>query len=414
MRKLATYILSLVPIVTAAQGYTLEECRQMALRHNLTLQSSRLDILKADEDRKKAFTTYFPDVSGIGAAFWADDYMIQTGQAQMLKDGRVAALSAVQPVFAGGQIVNANRLAKVQQEVASLKYQLSEDEVTQRVTESYWQIVSLQANIATLDAADGQLVELQRTVMSYVRAGMRMPADTLQIALKRQELESSRLQADNALSLSLMSLARLMGISWKGFAIRDTAFVAPTEPTAVFLPAETAALGRKEYALSELAVDASRLSLRMERGKLLPSVGLGVQGVYANLIDKNETHGMLYATVSVPISAWWGGSHAIRKARYNRQQAELAVTDARQNLALDIQHAWNSLVEAYRQIDVSRRSIDSARENYRMQKSYYHNGTATMSDLLQAESQLIQAENRLAVANATYQVRLADYRRKTR
>ena len=188
MRKLATYILSLVPIVTAAQGYTLEECRQMALRHNLTLQSSRLDILKADEDRKKAFTTYFPDVSGIGAAFWADDYMIQTGQAQMLKDGRVAALSAVQPVFAGGQIVNANRLAKVQQEVASLKYQLSEDEVTQRVTESYWQIVSLQANIATLDAADGQLVELQRTVMSYVRAGMRMPADTLQIALKRQEL----------------------------------------------------------------------------------------------------------------------------------------------------------------------------------------------------------------------------------
>lgn len=414
MRKFAIYILSLVPIVTAAQGYTLEECRQTALQHNLTLQSSRLDILKTGEDRKKAFTSYFPDVSGIGATFWADDYMIQTGQAQMLKDGRVAAISAVQPVFAGGQIVNANRLAKVQQEVASLKYQLSEDEVMQRVTESYWQIVSLQANIATLDAADCQLVELQRTVMSYVRAGMRMPADTLQIALKRQELESSRLQADNALSLSLMSLARLMGVSWKDFAIRDTAFAAPTEPTAVFLPAETAALGRKEYTLSELAVDASRLSLRMERGKLLPSVGIGVQSIYANLMDKNETHGMLYATVSIPISAWWGGSHAIRKARYNRQQAELAVTDARQNLALEIQHAWNNLVEAYRQIDVSRRSIDSARENYRMQKSYYHNGTVTMSDLLQAESQLIQAENRLAAANATYQVRLADYRRKTK
>ena len=403
-----------LPITAVAQGYTLEECCQTALQHNLTLQSSRLDMLKADEDKKKAFTAYFPDVSAVGAAFWAEDYMIQMGQAEMLKNGRVAAVSAVQPVFAGGQIVTANRLTEVQQEVTSLKYQLSEEEVKQRVTECYWQIISLRSNITTLDAADRQLVELQRTVMSFVRAGMRTPADTLQIVLKQQELESSRLQVDNALSLSLMSLARLMGISWNDFAIRDTAFVEPTEPTAVFLPAETAALGRKEYALSQLSVDASRLSLRMERGKLLPSVGLGVQGIYANLLDKNETHGMLYATVSIPISAWWGGSHAIRKARYNYKQSELAAADAQQNLALDIQHAWNSLVEAYRQIDVCRRSIDSARENYRMQKSYYQNGTVTMPDLLQAESQLIQAENRLAAANATYQVRLADYRRKTK
>ncbi len=171
---------------------------------------------------------------------------------------------------------------------------------------------------------------------------------------------------------------------------------------------------RKEYALSERAVDASRLSLRMERGKLLPTVGLGVQGMYANLLDKNETHGLLYATVSVPLSAWWGGSHAIHKARYNLQQAELAVADARQNLTLDIQHAWNSLVEAYRQISVARRSIDSARENYRQQQSYYRNGTVPMTDLLQAESQLLQTESRLTSATATYYIRLADYQRKTR
>ena len=48
-----------LPITAVAQGYTLEECCQTALQHNLTLQSSRLDMLKADEDKKKAFTAYF-------------------------------------------------------------------------------------------------------------------------------------------------------------------------------------------------------------------------------------------------------------------------------------------------------------------------------------------------------------------
>ena len=108
----------------------------------------------------------------------------------------------------------------------------------------------------------------------------------------------------------------------------------------------------------------------MERGKLLPTLGVGVNGIYANLMEKNETHGILYATLSVPISAWWGGSHAIRKARYNRQQAELVLQDTRQNLRLDIEHAWNSLVESYRQIDVARRNVISAQENLR-QNNYW-------------------------------------------
>jgi outer membrane protein TolC len=369
---------------------------------------------KADEDKRKAFTAYFPEVSGMGATFWADDYMIRMGQAAMLKNGRVAAISAVQPIFAGGQIVNANRLTRVQQEVSRLKYRLSEDEVLQRVTEAYWQMVSLQANLSTLDAADHLLDELSRFTHSYVRAGVRLPSDTLRLCLRRQELQASRLQIDNALALTAMSLANLMGVDWNGLHITDSISADVRDPATIFVPADDAAIRRSEYQLTERALDASRLQLRMERGKLLPSVGIGVQGVYANMMDKNETHGILYATLSVPISAWWGGSHAIRKARHSRQQAELSLSDARENLRLDIQHAWNSLVESYRQIDMARQSVATARENLRQNQRFYQTGTATMTDLLDAENQFIQSENRLTTACATYHIRLANYEQKVK
>ncbi|MBR0263850.1 MAG: TolC family protein, partial [Prevotella sp.] len=55
-----------------------------------------------------------------------------------------------------------------------------------------------------------------------------------------------------------------------------------------------------------------------------------------------------------------------------------------------------------------------AQENLRQNQSYYRNGTTTINDLLDAENQLLQSQNRLTSALATYQVRLADYRRKVK
>ena len=47
----------------------------------------------------------------------------------MMKNGTIGGVTAVQPVFAGGQIVNGNRLAKVGENVSRLQLQLSENEV---------------------------------------------------------------------------------------------------------------------------------------------------------------------------------------------------------------------------------------------------------------------------------------------
>jgi len=72
------------------------------------------------------------------------------------------------------------------------------------------------------------------------------------------------------------------------------------------------------------------------------------------------------------------------------------------------------LTEAYKQIAIAQSSVDEAAENLRMSTDQYNAGTETLSDLLDAETLNRQARNQLSEALATYQVRLADYRRKTR
>ena len=122
---------------------------------------------------------------------------------------------------------------------------------------------------------------------------------------------------------------------------------------------------------------------------------------------------MVFATLSVPISDWWGGSHAIRKAKIQRMQAENDRMEAREKLSIDIQAAWNNLQEAYKQIDIARASVTSARETLRMQRIFYGAGTTTMTDLLDAVTLFTQSESQLVTACATYQERVAEYLRKT-
>ena len=134
---------------------------------------------------------------------------------------------------------------------------------------------------------------------------------------------------------------------------------------------------------------------------------------YQRMDCNGNFNGLVFATVSVPISAWWGGKHSIRKAKIQQQQAENDRQDAYEKLSVDIQSAWNNLNEAYAQIEIARASLASAEENLRMQRIFHRAGTTTLTDLLDAVTLFTQSSCGLIDACATYQIRIAEYQRKT-
>lgn len=87
--------------------------------------------------------------------------------------------------------------------------------------------------------------------------------------------------------------------------------------------------------------------------------------------------------------------------------------EAQKKLAIDIQAAWNNLEEAYQQINIAKASVASAKENLRMQRIFNGTGTTTLTDLLDAISLHTQAKSHFVTACATYQMRVAEYRRKS-
>ena len=113
-------------------------------------------------------------------------------------------------------------------------------------------------------------------------------------------------------------------------------------------------------------------------GQNLPSVAVGAGYNYHNLLDANTTFGMVFATVSVPISDWWAGSHAIKRRKIEHQKAVEQLEDNSQLLQIRMQNAWNGVEEAYQQLLLAQRSIEQATENLRLNRNYYNAGISKL------------------------------------
>lgn len=420
--------LMLVPKAQAQQAeengkFTLAKCIEMALQHNAQLKNARLDMEMAEAEKKNALTNFFPQVNAMGGGFvGAKDIMRgemaipQMGAMplSMIKKGVLATLTALQPLYTGGQVINGNRLAELQQEVRRLEYDMTRKDVIQNVHNYYWKIISLRSNISTLDAVDKQLNEVHSLAQQFLEAGVTNRNDLLRIEINQQEVASQRLKLNNGIEVLRLLLAQLCGADMLTFDIQSQNILDPAVPETYFIPTEKALANREETKLLSKSVTANALQVKMERGKNLPTVSVGATALYYNMMEKNQGNLIGLATVSVPLSAWWGGSHQIRKAKLAHEQSKNNQRDSQEKLQIEILTAWNAVRESYAQIEIARKSVAQANENLRMNRDRYNAGTQDLTELLDAVTLFAQSQNSLTSACADYQSRVADYQRKTR
>ncbi len=413
--------LLLVPAlsVEAQRSLTLEECSQLALENNARMKNARLDVKGAEEVRKEAFTKYFPSISATGGAFTSDNGMAELAlvpgllEMTMAKNGVMGGVTAVQPVFAGGQILNNNKLAALAVEVSRYQMKQSENEVLLTVEQYYWLHVSLQEKRKTVSLLETLIDNLYKDVEVSVRAGVANRNELLQVQLKKNSIASDRLKVDNNLRLSKMLLSQYIGLPEDDFTVQATLQEPLPSPETYRIDLMSALPTTVAYKLLDKNVEASRLQYKLKVGQNLPSVGIGAGYMYHNILDTDHSFGMIFATVSVPLTDWWGGSHAIRKQKLQKKAAEYTRQDTNEKLLLQMQKLWNELEEAYKQAKISEESVKTAEENVRLSTDYYQVGTETLSDLLNAQSLLQQSRDQYTDDYTNYLIKRTEYLQAT-
>ena len=405
MKKIYSFIVGLACCGSAAaqQTYTLDQLKQLAVENNYNLRSARNAIQQSKEQKSEAFTKYFPTVSAVGAGITMNKYLLEAdlslpdGLASQLppavsaawptniafmKNGVFGSVSAIQPVFMGGQIINGNKLAKAGVEASEIKLEASEDQVELSTEQYYWQVVSLKEKLLTLNAIHQMLVELEKDVNNRVRVGAVNRNDLLQVQLRKGEVESSQLEVEQSLSTLSQLLAQHVGIANESIDVVLPADLVdmgksgePAIPANLRQDHQSALNATPQYRLLEKNVEVHRLQHRLKVGSNMPKVGVGADYSWNNLMnDGGRGTGTLFAFVQIPISGWWGGAHAIKKQKLALADAREQLTDKGQKLVIHMNSSWAAVETSHKKLLIAHNAIIQAEENLRLNKDYYRVG----------------------------------------
>lgn len=419
---------------------SIEQSKSMAVKNNNKIKNSVLEVDAAKESKKEMFTNYFPKVTASAIGMQALDPLLEIkmkGGNLPIYDGNPASLanaaqfaympdvnmglfnqvglgyvSVLQPVYAGGKIKTANNLTSLNVKVKEQQQVLTANEVILITEQQYWQVIILQEKQKTLEGYIRFLDTLYRQVNTAFKSGIIIKNDLLKVTIKQQELQVSKMQLANGRKLALMQLCQTIGADYNSDIMLNSDLTDFSAPENYFVDRNTALPNRAEYQLLEKAVEASKLETKMKKADYLPSFGVGAVGYYMDQLESNldgAANGMVYASLNIPISEWWGAKHKLKELKNRESIAKNTLEDNKGLLSLQMEKAWTNLTELNDKIHLMEAALLQTEENLLVSQKGYTNGILQLSDLLEAEALKIDTKNKLIEAKSQYRISLTIY-----
>ena len=441
---LLTFVVT-VSCMHAQRMLTLEECRNLAIQNNKELQISGEKIKMADNEKKAAFTKYFPQLSANGAYMWnqKDINLLDMGalssslssslgglaqlpMIQHLMSGVndmqhldvqniwVGNVSLVQPVFMGGKIVNYNQITKFAKQLAESMNNLQLQDLIYKTDETYWQVISLVNKKKLADAYVDLLRKMDSDVTAMIYEGVATEADGLSVKVKLNEAEMAQTKVENGLALTRMLLAQICGLSLEeDLSLADEKLDNfPVETTQASADLNEAFMNRNELRSLDLATKIYKRKERIALAEMLPNVALAANYFVTNpnVFNgfKNDFAGMFNVgvMVKVPLSGWWEGTYRRNSAKAETRIKTLEWQDARQKIELQVNQSVYKVNEAGKKLIASSRNMENAEENLRRANFGFEEGVIPALNLMEAQTAWVSA--RSSLIDAQIEVKLTE------
>lgn len=318
-----------------------------------------------------------------------------------------------QPIYMGGAIIAANKLADIGENMAANDLDLQTQTTLFSIDQAYWMVVSLKQKEKLAISYRDLVKKLNEDVHKMIKQGVATRADGLKVDVKVNEAEMQITQAEDGLALSKMLLCQLCGIPMNQeitLADEDKETLAlsgtPVDTEQQRVAAQDSAMNtRPELRMLQNALDISKEATNMVRAVNLPHVML--TGGYM-ISNPNVFNGFqkkftgvwnVGVMVHVPVWNWFDGAYKVRAAKAASNIAQMNLDDTREKIHLQITQNQFKVKEAQKKLNMAMKNIASAEENLRCANLGFKEGVMEVTDVMaaqtawqKAQSQKIDAE----------------------
>lgn len=404
------------PNSSMARKWTLAECIDYALTHNITLQKTRLNKLSAQEDILQSKSALLPSLSAstshnatyrpwpeTGSATVANGY-VQASIDKVYYNGSYG-LNGNWTVWNGNRNHNTVKLNQMAEQQAELDSATTANSIQEQIAQLFVQILysseAIKVNKTSFETSKAN----EERGIEFVNVGKMSKADLAQLTSQRAQDEYNIVEAESNLRNYKRQLKQLLQIVDN----EEFDIVIPTTTDEMALQAiptlqsvyESALASRPEIKNAQLGIETSKLNMKIAKAQKLPTVGFNASAITNTTSMSNNAWGSQLKNnfnlgagfnVSIPLFDNRSTKTAFNKAAIQKQNYELDLLDKQTSLYSTLENYWLQAITNQNKFKAAKVATESAQTSFELLNAKFEQKLINIVELMKGRDALLLAQ----------------------
>ena len=402
-----------------AKKWSLDDCIEYALTHNISLKKKNVARQQAEEDWKQSKADLLPSLSAstsqsMGYRPWVNSGVSTVANGTVTSSMKKSyyngsyGINASWTLWNGNQNTNTVHLNQLNAQTAELDSAVTANSIQEQILKLYLQILYLNDAVAVNQNNLATSRKNEERGQELVNVGKMSKADLAQLSAQTAQDEYNVVNAQSILANYKLQLKQLLELT--GDMDFDIAVPEHLEQEAMReIPSlqstyEAALTSRPEIEQQRLAAKSSALNLSIAKAGYLPTVSLsGSLGTSSSsMSDKTWGHqmktnfdAMAGVSFSVPLYDRRKTKTAVNKARLQIIDSELSMQEQEKQLYSTIEGYWLDALTNQQKYKAASASVSSEEASCELLSEQFRLGLKNIIELMSGKDKLLEAQQNM-------------------
>lgn len=388
-------------IFAQTKVWSIEDCIQYAIDHNLSVQQQLLNLEETKLSVSDAKGNYLPNLNASMGNSWNQGLSQSLTSGVLVKEVETIryssyGISSNIPIYSGMQNYHTYQQAKLQEVAAKFNIESVKDDIKLNVANGFLQLLLQKENIQILNKQYQLSLEQLKRSKEMVNSGTLPKGDLLQLEATIATDLQNIAQAENSYVIAELSLKRLLNLNMGDSIKVKTEEVSLIEMELLKTPVheilENVLQNRNEIKLSETNIDIANEGVKIAKGNYLPTLSGFVnlasretelsEDSFKNQLEEN--YGLTFGVnLSIPIFNRFQVKNNVARNELNVLQAENELAQTKQTVAQNVYQAYSNAKASHKTYQASVKTVEAQKNAFDYQKVRFEVGESNLLDFLQ-------------------------------
>ena len=396
--------------IQAQQIWSLDDCIDYALKNNISLKQSELNIELNKNEYFQSKMELLPSVN-ISNSFnnnrgrYINPFTNQFDEE--VSSSLNLSYNSNFSLFNGFK--NINQIKKAANESLKSIYDLesAQNDLISSIALSYLQILFNEELYQTSESQLDLTKNQENRIKTLVEAGSMAQGELLniqsQLALEEQQL----IQAENQLNLSKLQLAQLLELDqYENLNVLKLDIKVPIFKIQNNINTDYAIALNTQSSIksSELQINSAIYDLKIAKANYLPNLSIGhrISTLYLDNVDdmftfneqlENNQQSAIYLSLNIPIFNKWSVRNSVAQSKIQIENSQLNAQQAKNQLRKNMEQAYADQLAAYKKYQASQKAVIAFKEAFTYINERYELGMVNSYEFNESKNKLITAES---------------------